>query len=139
MKRTVGHEQYFTEPDLARRCVAYVASLGDGPPVPDVDPDRGDIALGSELFLANCAALVVLLLTPVPPAIPARPPYPPVWRNPMDLELKGKKALVTGVTRGVGRGIVLALSQAGMDVITCYRQESEYVESLERELKETGG
>jgi ubiquinol-cytochrome c reductase cytochrome c subunit len=39
-----------------RQLVAYVASLGDGPPVPDVDPDRGDIALGSELFLANCAA-----------------------------------------------------------------------------------
>jgi ubiquinol-cytochrome c reductase cytochrome c subunit len=36
--------------------VAYVASLGDGPPVPDVDPDRGDLSLGAELFLANCAA-----------------------------------------------------------------------------------
>lgn len=36
--------------------VAYVASLDGGPPVPDVDPDRGDLALGSELFLANCAA-----------------------------------------------------------------------------------
>ena len=39
-----------------RQLVAYVASLGDGPPVPDVDPDRGDLALGSDLFLANCAA-----------------------------------------------------------------------------------
>jgi ubiquinol-cytochrome c reductase cytochrome c subunit len=39
-----------------RQLVAYVASLGDGPPVPDVDPDRGDLSLGSELFLANCAA-----------------------------------------------------------------------------------
>jgi ubiquinol-cytochrome c reductase cytochrome c subunit len=39
-----------------RQLVAYVASLGDGPPVPDVDPDRGDLALGSQLFLANCAA-----------------------------------------------------------------------------------
>ncbi len=39
-----------------RQLVAYVASLGDGPPVPDVNPDRGDLALGSELFLANCAA-----------------------------------------------------------------------------------
>lgn len=57
----------------------------------------------------------------------------------MDLELTGKKALVTGGTRGVGRGIVLALARAGVDVITCYRQEGEYVDSLERELKETGG
>jgi ubiquinol-cytochrome c reductase cytochrome c subunit len=39
-----------------RQLVAYVASLGDGPPVPDVDPDRGDLADGGELFLANCAA-----------------------------------------------------------------------------------
>jgi ubiquinol-cytochrome c reductase cytochrome c subunit len=39
-----------------RQLVAYVASLGDGPPVPDVDPSRGDMALGADLFLANCAA-----------------------------------------------------------------------------------
>jgi 3-oxoacyl-[acyl-carrier protein] reductase len=57
----------------------------------------------------------------------------------MDLELAGKKALVTGGTRGVGRGIVLALARHGVDVLTCYRQESEAVSSLERELKEIGG
>ncbi|GHE55375.1 SDR family NAD(P)-dependent oxidoreductase [Streptomyces capitiformicae] len=57
----------------------------------------------------------------------------------MDLALRGKKALVTGGTRGVGRGVVLALARAGVDVITCYQNESEYVTSLEAELKETGG
>ncbi|MFI5495821.1 SDR family NAD(P)-dependent oxidoreductase [Actinoplanes sp. NPDC051859] len=57
----------------------------------------------------------------------------------MNLELNGKKALVTGGVRGVGRGIVLALARAGVDVVTCYRQDSEYVASLERELKEIGG
>lgn len=57
----------------------------------------------------------------------------------MDLGLRGKKALVTGGTRGVGRGIVLALARAGVDVVTCYRSESEHVASLERELKEIGG
>lgn len=57
----------------------------------------------------------------------------------MDLELAGRKALVTGGTRGVGRGIVLALARHGVDVLTCYRQESEAVTSLERELKEIGG
>jgi ubiquinol-cytochrome c reductase cytochrome c subunit len=36
--------------------VAYVASLGNGPPIPDVQPDRGDLAEGSQLYLANCAA-----------------------------------------------------------------------------------
>jgi ubiquinol-cytochrome c reductase cytochrome c subunit len=36
--------------------VAYVASLGDGPPIPDVDPADGDLEVGSTLFLNNCAA-----------------------------------------------------------------------------------
>ncbi|MER8039986.1 SDR family NAD(P)-dependent oxidoreductase [Streptomyces hydrogenans] len=57
----------------------------------------------------------------------------------MDLSLNGRKALVTGGSRGVGRGIVLALARAGVDVVTCYRQESEAVESLRAELKEIGG
>ncbi|GAA3732016.1 3-oxoacyl-[acyl-carrier protein] reductase [Spinactinospora alkalitolerans] len=57
----------------------------------------------------------------------------------MDMDLKGKTALVTGGVRGVGRGIVLTLARAGMNVTTCYRQESEAVETLRRELKETGG
>ncbi|HEX4221170.1 MAG TPA: SDR family oxidoreductase [Pseudonocardiaceae bacterium] len=57
----------------------------------------------------------------------------------MDIGLQGNKALVTGGTRGVGRGIVLALARAGADVITCYRQDSEAVGSLERELKQIGG
>jgi 3-oxoacyl-[acyl-carrier protein] reductase len=39
----------------------------------------------------------------------------------------------------VGRGIVLALAHAGADVLTCHRRDSEYVASLERELKEIGG
>ncbi|QNP69670.1 SDR family oxidoreductase [Streptomyces roseirectus] len=57
----------------------------------------------------------------------------------MELALRGKKALVTGGTRGVGRGIVLALARAGMDVVTCYQNDSEHVASLEAALKETGG
>lgn len=35
--------------------VAYVASLGDGPPIPSVDPASGDVALGNRLFVDNCA------------------------------------------------------------------------------------
>jgi ubiquinol-cytochrome c reductase cytochrome c subunit len=36
--------------------VAYVASLGDGPPIPDVNPAAGSLEAGSQLFLNNCAA-----------------------------------------------------------------------------------
>ncbi|MDQ1041657.1 3-oxoacyl-[acyl-carrier protein] reductase [Streptomyces sp. V3I8] len=57
----------------------------------------------------------------------------------MDLGLAGKKALVTGGTRGVGRGIALALARSGVDVITCHRQDREAAASLERALGETGG
>jgi ubiquinol-cytochrome c reductase cytochrome c subunit len=35
--------------------VAYVGSLGDGPKLPVVDAARGDVAIGGELFRANCA------------------------------------------------------------------------------------
>jgi 3-oxoacyl-[acyl-carrier protein] reductase len=57
----------------------------------------------------------------------------------MELKLTGKKILVTGGSRGIGRGIVLGLARAGADVVTCYRTEGEAVTSLARELKETGG
>jgi 3-oxoacyl-[acyl-carrier protein] reductase len=53
--------------------------------------------------------------------------------------MNGKNALVTGGTRGIGRGIVLALAQAGANVVTCYRQESDAADNLVRELKETAG
>ena len=57
----------------------------------------------------------------------------------MDLQLTGKKALVTGGTRGIGRGVVLELAAAGVEVFTCHSQEGEAVDSLQRELKEIGG
>jgi 3-oxoacyl-[acyl-carrier protein] reductase len=56
----------------------------------------------------------------------------------MDLQLGRKNALVTGGTRGIGRGITLALARAGVNVVACYRQDIEAAESLARELKETG-
>lgn len=37
-----------------RALVAYVGSLG-GPPIPDVDPERGSLAEGLELFTSSCA------------------------------------------------------------------------------------
>jgi 3-oxoacyl-[acyl-carrier protein] reductase len=57
----------------------------------------------------------------------------------MDLGLAGKKALVTGGTKGVGRAVVLALARHGVDVVTCYQRDPDAAEALERELKETGG
>lgn len=42
--------------DEIEALVAYVASLGDGPPIPEVDLTAGDLSEGGELFRANCAA-----------------------------------------------------------------------------------
>lgn len=52
----------------------------------------------------------------------------------MDLNLAKKRALVTGGSRGIGRGIALALAQQGVLVAACYQQESESVSSLAVEL-----
>lgn len=57
----------------------------------------------------------------------------------MDLGLRGRKALVSGGTRGIGRAVVLALARAGVDVVTCYRQGGEPADALAQELKEIGG
>ncbi len=39
-----------------RQLVAYVASLGAGPPVPDVDWQAADLSLGNRLYTNNCAS-----------------------------------------------------------------------------------
>lgn len=36
--------------------VKFVASLGDGPAIPRVNPQRGNLARGAKLYLENCAA-----------------------------------------------------------------------------------
>ncbi|MEV6024928.1 SDR family NAD(P)-dependent oxidoreductase [Streptomyces sp. NPDC052036] len=57
----------------------------------------------------------------------------------MDVDLTGKRVLVTGGTRGIGRGIVLAFARAGAKVVTCYRSDGEAVEGLVKELTAIGG
>lgn len=55
----------------------------------------------------------------------------------MDLGLKGKNALVTGGTRGIGRAIVETLLAEGANVAFCARN-AELVEKTEKELLEKG-
>jgi 3-oxoacyl-[acyl-carrier protein] reductase len=56
----------------------------------------------------------------------------------MDLNLGGKRALVTGGSRGIGRSIVLKLAEQGVSVAACYQRESAAVESLAAELSRIG-
>jgi 3-oxoacyl-[acyl-carrier protein] reductase len=56
----------------------------------------------------------------------------------VDLELKGKHALVTGGSRGIGRACVLALARQGVSVAAIYQRESDAVTSLAAQLEALG-
>ena len=53
-------------------------------------------------------------------------------------DLTGKKALVTGASRGIGRGIALALARQGADVAVNYRSSGEQAEAVVAEIKKSG-
>jgi NAD(P)-dependent dehydrogenase (short-subunit alcohol dehydrogenase family) len=50
------------------------------------------------------------------------------------MNLKGKTALITGATKGLGRGAAQAIAEAGGDIIAIGRNQSE-LNSLEKTLK----
>ncbi len=48
----------------------------------------------------------------------------------MDLALKGKKALITGATRGIGRAIAETLAAEGADLAICARNPDQVAETV---------
>jgi NAD(P)-dependent dehydrogenase (short-subunit alcohol dehydrogenase family) len=86
--------------------------------------------------------------SPGPPAFPARPP-PTLGRASarvagaetrsigMDLGLSGRKALVTGATRGIGLAIAQGFADQGVDVAICARSEGG-LESARKDLEGRG-
>lgn len=56
----------------------------------------------------------------------------------MDLKLKGKKAIITGSTKGIGKAIALSLASEGCQVVVTGR-DKEQVEKTAQEIKTASG
>lgn len=56
----------------------------------------------------------------------------------MDVNLKGRVALVTGGSRGIGRAIALALGEAGGDVAVNYRRDEDAAAETVKEIQGMG-
>ncbi len=52
--------------------------------------------------------------------------------------LKGKKALVTGSSRGIGRASAIAFARQGADVVVHYRRQAAEAESVAQEIRSLG-
>lgn len=57
----------------------------------------------------------------------------------LTIDLRGKRALVTGSARGIGRAAALLLAEAGADVAINYRQSREAAETVAAGVRERGG
>ena len=55
------------------------------------------------------------------------------------MQLSDKKVLITGASRGIGRAMALAVSEAGYHVTAHYNRGKEEAESLEKEILQNGG
>jgi 3-oxoacyl-[acyl-carrier protein] reductase len=56
----------------------------------------------------------------------------------LSLDLRGKRAVVTGGSRGVGRAVALMLAEAGAHVGVAYRSRHDEAAALVRELEQKG-
>lgn len=56
----------------------------------------------------------------------------------MDLGIKGKKALVCGASKGIGRAIAMELAKEGVEPVLCARHENFLEETAAAIRKETG-
>jgi NAD(P)-dependent dehydrogenase (short-subunit alcohol dehydrogenase family) len=56
----------------------------------------------------------------------------------VELSLAGRKALVTGGSRGIGRAIALAYAAAGADVAIGYRREADAARAVVQEIEAAG-
>jgi glucose 1-dehydrogenase len=74
----------------------------------------------------------VTISDPTPPAVTTAPPMAPPKL------LVGQKALVTGANSGIGRGVAIALGQAGADVVVNYVQGDDAAQAVVEEIQRAG-
>ena len=55
-----------------------------------------------------------------------------------DVSLKGKSAIVTGSSRGIGRAIAIELARQGTDVLVNYNNNREAAEEVKDEIERLG-
>ena len=55
-----------------------------------------------------------------------------------DMNLAGRTALVTGASRGIGRGIALALAKAGADIAVNYTRDGDAAAETVAEIQALG-
>lgn len=65
-------------------------------------------------------------------------PVPVMPACPINKVLKGQKAIVTGGSSGIGKGIATALGHAGADVVVNYTSRSEEAEKVAEEIRRCG-
>jgi glucose 1-dehydrogenase len=70
-----------------------------------------------------------------PPAAETQSTAPPL---PAQRILAGQKALVTGANSGIGRGVALALGQAGADVVVNYVVGDDAANAVVEEIRQAG-
>ena len=56
----------------------------------------------------------------------------------MNIDLTGKVALITGSSRGIGRGCALEMARARADITLNYHQDAKGAESVAEEVRATG-
>jgi 3-oxoacyl-[acyl-carrier protein] reductase len=56
----------------------------------------------------------------------------------MTIPMTGRRILLTGGTRGIGKGLAVAFARSGGRVLTCYRGDEDAAASTASELKEIG-
>jgi glucose 1-dehydrogenase len=68
------------------------------------------------------------------------PTLPPVVMPscPIERKLRGQKALVTGASSGIGRGIAIGLGHAGADVVINYVRDDGQAQAIVDEVKRCG-